>query len=60
MDGVGGAMNFSLDLRKPMLLRTPDALRAMLSDLPESWITGDEGPGTCAPAKFPREVRSNR
>lgn len=42
-------MDFSLDLGKEVLRRTPDALQAMLSDLPEDWITGDEGPDTWSP-----------
>lgn len=39
-------MEFSLELSKEMLGRTPDALRAMLSGLSEGWVDGDEGPGT--------------
>jgi hypothetical protein len=45
------AMDFSLELGKEVLRRTPDALRAMLSDLSEDWITGDEGPDTWPPYK---------
>jgi uncharacterized damage-inducible protein DinB len=42
-------MDFSLELGKDVLGRTPDALRAMLADLPGDWIDGDEGPGTWSP-----------
>ncbi|MBI4260639.1 MAG: DinB family protein [Actinobacteria bacterium] len=42
-------MDFSLELGREVLGRTPDALRAMLSDLSEAWTTGDEGPGTWSP-----------
>jgi uncharacterized damage-inducible protein DinB len=42
-------MDFSLELGTEVLRRTPDALQAMLSDLSEDWITGDEGPGTWSP-----------
>jgi hypothetical protein len=39
-------MEFSLELSKEVLRRTPDALRAMLSGLSEGWVDGDEGLGT--------------
>jgi DinB superfamily len=42
-------MDFSLDLGKEVLRRTPDALRAMLSDLSGDWTAGDEGPDTWSP-----------
>lgn len=42
-------MDFSLELSKEVLRRTPDALRTMLSDLSEDWTKGDEGPGTWSP-----------
>lgn len=42
-------MDFSLDLAKEVLGRTPDVLRAMLWDLPDDWTAGDEGPGTWTP-----------
>jgi hypothetical protein len=42
-------MEFSLELGTEVLRRTPGALRAMLSDLPEDWIGGDEGPDTWSP-----------
>jgi DinB family protein len=45
------AMDFSLELGKEVLRRTPDALQAMLSDLSEDWIIGDEGPDTWSPYK---------
>jgi uncharacterized damage-inducible protein DinB len=43
------AMDFSLELGKEVLRRTPDALQAMLSDLSQDWITGDAGPDTWSP-----------
>jgi hypothetical protein len=43
------AMDFSLELGKEVLRRTPDALQAMLSDLSGGWITGDQGPDTWSP-----------
>jgi hypothetical protein len=42
-------MDFSLERGTEVLRRTPDALRAMLSDLPAAWITGNEGPDTWSP-----------
>jgi uncharacterized damage-inducible protein DinB len=42
-------MDFSLELGREVLSRTPDALRAMLSGLSEGWTEGDEGPGTWSP-----------
>jgi hypothetical protein len=42
-------LNFSLELAKEVLRGTPEGLRAMLSDLSEHWITGDEGPDTWSP-----------
>src|SRR6266511_2926945 len=45
------AMDFSLELGREVLRRTPDALQAMLSDLSEDWVTGDEAPDTCLPTK---------
>jgi uncharacterized damage-inducible protein DinB len=42
-------MDFSLELGKEVLRGTPVALQAMLSELSEDWITGDEGPGTWSP-----------
>lgn len=42
-------MDFSLQLGKEVLGRTPDALRAMLSALSDDWTTNDEGPGSWSP-----------
>ena|SRR5438105_11781885 len=42
-------MDFSLELGTEMLGRTPDVLRAMLSDLSDDWTAGDEGPNTWSP-----------
>ena len=42
-------MDFSLELGKEVLRQTPVALQAMLSDLSEDWIDGDEGPDTWSP-----------
>jgi len=42
-------MDFSLELGTEVLRQTPRALRAMLSDLSEDWIAGDEGPDTWSP-----------
>ena len=44
-------MDFSLELGKEVLGRTPDALRAMLSGLSGGWTEGDEGPGTWSPSQ---------
>lgn len=42
-------MTFDLENATAILVRTPAVLRALLSDLPEAWIRGNEGPGTwCA------------
>jgi hypothetical protein len=43
------AMDFSLELGMDVLRRTPEVLRVMLSDLSDTWTTGDEGPGTWSP-----------
>jgi len=43
------AMDFSLELGTEVLRRTPDVLRALLSDLSGGWTTGDEGPDTWTP-----------
>jgi uncharacterized damage-inducible protein DinB len=42
-------MDFSLELGKEVLRRTPVVLQAMLSNLSEDWIDGDEGPDTWSP-----------
>ena len=42
-------MDFSLELGKEVLRGTPDALRAMLSDLSEDWLSGREEPEAWSP-----------
>lgn len=42
-------MDFSLELGREVLQRTPDVLRAMLTDLSDQWTTTDEGPDTWSP-----------
>lgn len=42
-------MEFSLELGKEVLRRTPASLRAMLLGLSGEWVAGDEGPGTWSP-----------
>lgn len=42
-------MDFSLEFGKEVLRRSPDVLRAMLSDLSDDWTAGDEGPDTWSP-----------
>ncbi len=42
-------MDFSLELAKDVLHRTPEVLRAMLTDLPDDWTAADEGPATWSP-----------
>jgi DinB superfamily len=42
-------VDFSLELGKEVLRRTPDALLAMLSGLSHEWTRGDEGTGTWSP-----------
>ncbi len=39
-------MDFDLSHGIAVLERTPDTMRAMLSDLPSAWIDGNEGPET--------------
>lgn len=39
-------MEFELDQAVGILTRTPGALNSLLRDLPDSWITSNEGPGT--------------
>jgi hypothetical protein len=39
-------MDFQLDEAVEILSRTPDTLNRLLSDLPESWVLGNEGPDT--------------
>ena len=42
-------MTFALAEARQILAGTPDALRATLVGLSESWLTADEGPGTWTP-----------
>jgi hypothetical protein len=42
-------MHFELTEAIPVLRRTPGALRSLLSDLPEPWLRGTEGPTTWSP-----------
>lgn len=42
-------MNFALTDAIPILRRTPAVLRSLLSELPDSWISGTEGPETWSP-----------
>jgi hypothetical protein len=42
-------MDFSLELGTEVLRQTPVTLQAMLSDLSEDWIAGDEGPDPWSP-----------
>lgn len=45
MDTLGG-MDFSIDVGREVLRRTPATLGALLAGLSDGWIAGDEGPGT--------------
>jgi hypothetical protein len=42
-------MSFDLDDGLAVLSRTPSVFRALLTDLPESWLRCDEGPETFTP-----------
>jgi uncharacterized damage-inducible protein DinB len=42
-------VDFSLELGKAVLLRTPGVLQVLLSDLPDEWIAADEGTGAWSP-----------
>jgi DinB superfamily len=42
-------VKFTFEDAVPVLTRTPVVLRHLLSDLPESWIRGTEGPDTWSP-----------
>lgn len=42
-------MRFIIEKAVPVLERTPVVLRALLSDLADEWITGNEGPDTFSP-----------
>jgi uncharacterized damage-inducible protein DinB len=39
-------MEYTSELGKEVLVRTPTVLRSMLSGLPDEWTSADEGPGT--------------
>jgi hypothetical protein len=43
------SMEFSLDSGREVLRRTPDALRAMLFDLPDEWLAGREADDAWSP-----------
>ena len=42
-------MRFDLSEAIPVLRRTPSTLRALLSELPEAWVHGREGPDMWSP-----------
>ena len=42
-------MEFRFDDAVPVLRRTPAVLHALLSEAPQPWTTGTEGPGTWTP-----------
>jgi DinB superfamily len=42
-------VEFQFEDALPVLRRTPSVLRALLLDLPDSWIGATEGPGTWSP-----------
>jgi hypothetical protein len=42
-------VNFTLDHALLVLRRTPDVVRALLWDIPNSWAKATEGPGTWSP-----------
>lgn len=42
-------MRYSLELARPVLMRTPLVLYAMLGDLPEEWTRHGEAPGAWSP-----------
>jgi len=42
-------MDFRLDAALPVLQRTPHVLRALLHDLPDAWIRGNEGGESWSP-----------
>ncbi len=42
-------MEFNLETAVPILARTPELLRALLSDLPSDWVHGTEGEATWSP-----------
>jgi len=43
------AMNYSVDVAREVLSRTPDTLRAMLTGLPDDWLHGREAPDAWSP-----------
>jgi hypothetical protein len=44
-----GDMEYTLELAKSVLSRTPGSLTALLSGLPEEWTASNEGPETWSP-----------
>jgi hypothetical protein len=42
-------VDYSLEVGRAVLSRTPGTLRALLSDMPEEWTMSDEGPPTWSP-----------
>ena len=42
-------MEFRFEDAVPVLRRTPDTLRSLLSGLPDEWVRATEGPGTWSP-----------
>lgn len=46
---VPEAVTFDLERSAEVLARTPSALRALLSGLPDEWVRGTEGPDTFSP-----------
>lgn len=44
-----GGVEFSLEMSKAILSRTPAAMRALLVDMPEEWTMSNEGPDTWSP-----------
>jgi DinB superfamily len=42
-------VDFSLEMGRAVLARTPGTLRALLADLPDVWTMSDEGPNTWSP-----------
>lgn len=44
-------MDFSLELGKEVLRRTPDVLQAMLSDRSDAWVAASEAPDVWSPCQ---------
>ncbi len=42
-------MDFRFDEALPVLQQTPSVLRSLLLDLPDPWVSANEGPGTWTP-----------